>query len=114
MIRFADRGSHIDADLGLVVLGCIVALVALVIAEAVVELRRTQWWEDRVAPLIHLPWCRIKAAGRVLRGRPAWLCGLCRTPVALEHDTCRRCTLWLREAFRHGERVFDQEAPNVP
>lgn len=110
MILLPDKGSAID--FGSVLLACIAVGVLAVTVKALHTLTHTQRWEDHGWPL-HLAWCRLKAAGRVLIGRPAWLCGICPTPVALEHATCRRCTFALRDAFRRGE-PFDQEAPDVP
>lgn len=109
MIRLADRGSVMDADFGTVIVGCIAVLVAVVIIRSVAVLRGTPWWKNRVADPARLVWYRAKAACRVLIGRPAWQCPLCARPVALEMDTCRRCTLALRSVFR-SERVFDQNS----
>lgn len=103
MTLIADRGSVIQADLGAVVLGCVALLTALVIVKAFLVLRQTSWCEHHV----HLAWCRMKAAGRVLRGRPAWACGLCGRPVAVEHAACRGCVLDLRDAYLSGERPYD-------
>lgn len=105
MILLADKGSVIDADLGPVLLACVAVLV---VAWVLTVLRATPWWKNRVADPARLVWYRVTAACRVLIGRPAWECPLCARPVALEMDTCRRCTLALRSVFRSAE-PFDQE-----
>lgn len=99
MKTLADTGSH--ADLWVVAL---VIVSALAVAAA-------SWWLSRPAPeaTAWLAWQRTQAAARVLRGRPAWTCGLCHRPVPLEGDVCHPCRRAMAEAFRIT-RPYDQEA----